>query len=95
MPFRETSQIRKRFVIYRPDVSQVKITGSFTDWQIIPMRKIGDSGYWEITLTLPEGEHRFTYILEGSQRFADPTIPIREQDDFGGENSILLVRGKV
>jgi hypothetical protein len=53
---------------------------------------MGDSGYWEVTLNLPAGEHRFSYILEGKQRLSDPTIMTRELDDFGGENSILEVK---
>ena len=55
------------------------------------MQKVGVSGYWEISIELTQGEHRFTYILEGGQSFADPTIPARESDDFGGENSVLHV----
>jgi hypothetical protein len=55
------------------------------------MAPIGDSGYWELRLNLPYGEHRFAYILDGSQQVADPTVPVREPDDFGGENSILTV----
>lgn len=80
-----------RFVIYRPDVSQVEITGTFTDWKRVPMHKAGASGYWETSLDIAEGEHRFTYILEGRQAIADPTIPAREFDDLGGENSIFHV----
>ena len=78
-------------MLYRPDVQQAEIAGSFTGWQPRPLRRLGASGYWEIVLDLPEGEHRFAYILEGSRRIADPTVPIREKDDFGGENSILAV----
>ena len=84
-----------RFVIYKPGASRVEIAGSFTSWRRIAMHKIGDSGYWELTMALPEGEHHFTYILEGRQRFADPTILAREMDDFGGYNSILHVDGKI
>lgn len=84
-----------RFVIYQPEAKQVQLTGSFTDWRRLPLRKIGTSGYWEVTLELPAGEHRFSYILEGNRRFADPTIPTREKDDFGGENSILEVNLQV
>ena len=91
MPSQVTTSTPYRFVIYRPDVSQVEITGSFTEWLKIPVKKIGSSGYWEVTLDLPRGEHRFTFILDGHQRFPDPSIPTREQDDFGGENSIILV----
>ena len=83
-----------RFVIYRPDVTRAEITGTFTGWQRIPMNRIGSSGYWDITVNLPFGEHRFTYILDGDKRFADPTVPARELDDFGGRNSIISVESK-
>ena len=82
------------FVLYQPDVSKVEITGSFLDWEAVPMRKSGTSGYWEVVLEMPAGEHRLCYILEGRRRIPDPTIPIREKDDFGGENSILAVNMK-
>jgi hypothetical protein len=80
-----------RFVIYQPGVERVEITGSFTDWRTLPMNRAGTGDYWEITIDVPAGEHRFSYILEGDQRLADPTILTREKDDFGGENSILEV----
>jgi hypothetical protein len=83
-----------RFVIYRPDVTNAEIAGTFTGWQRIPMQRIGSSGYWETTINLPYGEHRFTYILDGEIRFADPTVAARELDDFGGQNSIISVELK-
>ena len=79
-----------RFVIYSPGVSKVEISGSFIDWKVLPLSKIGSSGYWQIELNIPKGEHRYTYIV-GGEKVADPTILAREQDDFGGENSILFV----
>jgi hypothetical protein len=81
-----------RFVIYHPDAQEVELAGTFSGWKRIPLQHAGSSGYWEITLDLPEGEHRFSYIIEGRRRMADPTIPVRETDDFGGENSILTVK---
>ena len=83
-----------RFVLFQPDVNRVEITGSFLGWDVVPMKKSGTSGYWEAILKLPAGEHRMCYILEGRLRIPDPTIPIREKDDFGGENSILAVNLK-
>ena len=88
-------QHHNRFIIYRPDVNNVEITGSFTNWQRIPMKKLGDSGYWEIQLDLPEGEHRYSYILDGHMTFADPTVLTHERDDFGGQNSILNIGKKI
>ena len=90
----QTMLTTHRFVLYQPDVKQVEITGSFLGWDVVPMKKSGTSGYWEAVLELPTGEHRLCYILEGHLRIPDPTIPIREKDDFGGENSILAVNLK-
>lgn len=80
-----------RFVIFEPAASRVELTGSFNDWQRVAMKQNGATGYWELNLHLPYGEHRFSYILDGTRRMADPTMPIREQDDFGGENSVLKI----
>lgn len=80
-----------RFVIYRPDVTMVEITGSFTKWERVPLQKIGGSGYWEVLLNVPTGEHRFTYILNGENPYADPTVLSVENDDFGGVNSIINI----
>lgn len=80
-----------RFVIYRPDISQAEITGSFTGWQRLPLYQIGESGYWEIYIDVAEGEHRFSYILDGRFSVPDPTIATKEQDDFGGVNSVFHI----
>jgi hypothetical protein len=95
MPRQEAPAVAPhRFVLYQPDVNQVEITGSFLGWSAVPMKKSGTSGYWEAVLEVPAGEHRLCYIIEGHKRIPDPTIPIREKDDFGGENSILAVNMK-
>ncbi len=82
-----------RFVIYQPDVEKAEIVGSFTGWKPIGMTSVDD--YWQITLHLPPGEHRFAYIFDDQEQVSDPTIPTRERDDFGGENSILEVQWSV
>jgi hypothetical protein len=91
MPSQVSTTSPYRFVIHRPDAREVEITGSFNDWTRIPMTRTGGRGYWEITLDLPKGEHRFAYIVESRQRIPDPTIPTQEEDDFGGKNSVLVV----
>lgn len=84
-----------RFVIYQPDAAQAEIIGTFTGWAPVAMEKIGDSGYWSISIDLPEGEHHYSYLLENGQQIADPTVLNREQDDFGGENSIIRVAAAI
>jgi 1,4-alpha-glucan branching enzyme len=77
--------------LFQSGSKQIEIAGSFTNWQRIPLQPAGSSGYWEITLEIPPGEHAFSYILDGNEILADPTIPAQEKDDFGTINSILVV----
>lgn len=82
-----------RFVVFLPQAEEAKIVGTFTDWQPLLMERAGNSGYWSITLPLPPGEHRYSYLLKEGQRLLDPTVAAREEDDFGGENSLLTIGG--
>jgi hypothetical protein len=95
LPEQKISSISYRFVIYQPDVEQVDITGSFNGWNTLPMKKMGTTGYWEITLNLEQGEHRYSYILESDRQIPDPSVMTREKDDFGGQNSILDINLKI
>lgn len=82
-----------RFVLYLPQVKQAEIIGTFTNWSPVPMQKIGQTGYWALTLKVPQGEHRYSYLIENDGRIADPSVAAREHDDFGGENSVIIIGG--
>jgi len=90
-----TTACSNRFVLFEPAARQVELAGSFTGWQRVDLHPVGSSGYWEISLPVPFGEHRFTYILDGNRQMADPTLPASEKDDYGGENSILTVGERI
>lgn len=80
-----------RFVIHQRDSQQVEIAGSFTNWQRVSMIPTGVDGYWEISLRVPFGEHRYSFIVDGRKRIPDPTVAAQESDDFGTINSIINV----
>lgn len=82
-----------RFVIYHEGTEQVEIVGSFTGWQKVPLSQTGRGGYWEVTLPLSDGEHRYSFLIDGKRSLPDPTVASSEADDFGSVNSILLVQG--
>ena len=86
-----TGEELHRFVIYQPGSSRAEIVGSFTGWAPVAMDKVGSSGYWSLTMKLPAGEHRYSYLVENGRQIPDPTVLNRERDDFGGENSIIKV----
>ncbi len=84
-------QMAHRFLIHAPDVETVAVLGDFTEWSPRSLRPVGGQGYWEVTLTLPVGVHRYAFLLDGQVLSPDPTVVARESDDFGGVNSILQV----
>jgi hypothetical protein len=90
-PVTESGELQHRFVIYQPGVNQAKIVGDFTHWSPVPMEKVGHSGYWTVTLPLPAGEHRYSYLVDQNQQIPDPTVLTQEQDDFGGKNTVINV----
>lgn len=92
LPSHQKISVAHRFVLYQPEVNRVEIAGTFSGWKKLPMKRLGTSGYWEVMLELSEGDHRFSYIVEGRDRLPDPTVLARERDDFGGQNSILEVK---
>ena len=81
----------RRFVLHQKETDQVEIVGSFTHWEKIPLVRSGKEGYWEVTLKLPSGEHRYSFVINGNQHRPDPTVQDREMDDFGSSNSILQI----
>jgi hypothetical protein len=83
--------VPRRFVIFQPEASSVQIAGSFTGWNNIPLKMIGPSGYWEVELDIARGEHRYVFIVGDDKKITDPTILMKEEDDFGSENSVLVV----
>ncbi len=86
---------QRRFVLYLPEVDRASLVGTFTGWQPVAMERIGGSGYWTLTLQVPAGEHRYSILIDDGRLLADPTVSAREQDDFGGENSVIEVRATI
>lgn len=87
--------VTHRFLIHAPEVETVAVMGDFTDWDPVALTPVGGAGYWEVTLALPSGVHRYAFLLNGEALAPDPTVAARERDDFGGTNSILKINEEV
>jgi hypothetical protein len=73
------------------DAREVRLAGSFTDWerQALPMRRT-ETG-WAIELPLVAGKHHYKYIVDGNW-MTDPGNLRIEHDLHGNVNSVLFVR---
>ena len=84
------------FRLQRPGATTVWVTGSFTGWAATPqdgaiaLAAAGDT--FTVTTAIPTaGRHAYKFIVNGATWIDDPANPEREDDTFGGFNSLLSV----
>ncbi len=80
------------FVLVAPDARRVALVGDFNLWNPVaaPMRRMADTGLWELDVDLPAGRHVYAFVVDGDIT-ADPAAPRTGGDDFGRPNSVVLV----
>jgi 1,4-alpha-glucan branching enzyme len=88
---RDDGSVEFRF--YRPHAGDVKLAGDFSHWvrHAVSMQPAG-GGWWIASLSLPPGDYRFRYVVDGYwfTDFASHGIEICEN----GWNSVLVVPEK-
>jgi serine protease AprX len=79
---------------YHDDAARtVAIACSFTGWDpVCHVLVRGDDGIWRAEVPAPApGRHRYKIVVDGERWIPDPHNEVREQDPFGGWDSILTV----
>lgn len=86
----EAPKLLVQFRLQAADASNVKLAGSFTQWQ--PQYELHQSapGIWTITLPLSEGVHDYAFVVDGQRWVADPYAQAVD-DGFGGTNSRIAI----
>lgn len=85
-----------QFVLVAPTARKVQVVGDFNDWDTTHAEFSAQhrgGGVWAVTATVPEGHHRYSFVVDDSLWVADPTAPKMLDDDFGMPNSALVVGG--
>jgi 1,4-alpha-glucan branching enzyme len=82
----------KLFVQFRlqAQAADVRLAGSFTNWE--PTYRLHQiaPGMWTITVPLSQGVHDYAFVVDGQQWIADPYAP-QIRDGFGGANNRMTV----
>lgn len=82
-----------RFSLMQPDARTVALAGNFNDWSTTShVMSRQPSGLWTIVVALPSGEHRFMYVVNGTQWLSPPIADDYAEDGFGTRNGIVVVR---
>lgn len=80
-----------RFVFEEPSAQTVAVAGDFSRWEPIELQPRWREGrrVWTGMVAVPRGEHRYMFVVDGSQWVTDPLAPAVGDDGFGGRNAIL------
>ena len=83
-----------QFVLVAPTARKVQVVGDFNDWDASHAEYSAQhrgGGVWSVTAAIPEGHHRYSFVVDDSLWVADPTAPKMIDDDYGMPNSALVV----
>ena len=79
------------FTYNAPGAINVELAGDFAGWQTGKHRlQKGVDGVWRLKMQLPPGRYQYQFVIDGNWT-ADPQCPARVSDDFGRENSLLIL----
>lgn len=86
--------IQKEVTFFLPKHAAAKrivLAGSFNQWNETELTLKKVSTGWKITLPISGGKHHYKFIVDGKW-ITDPTNTVREYDDQGRINSVLMVK---
>lgn len=78
------------FALVAPATSGVSLVGDFNDWDRDRVRLERVNGEWRVTLRLPPGRYRYSYLTDEGQWLADPEAP-PAMDEFGTPTSVITI----
>jgi Glycogen recognition site of AMP-activated protein kinase len=80
------------FVLRATADSTVAVVGDFNDWdpRATPLRAASDS-LWSVVVPLRPGRYRYTFVVDGTRWYRDPSAPRALEDDFGTPTSVITV----
>lgn len=70
----------------------VQVKGSMNDWNPVGSEMSLVDGKWEIELILNPGKYHYLFMLDGEESL-DPNNPLKEDNNIGGFNSVLVIGG--
>lgn len=85
--------VSTRFVFLEEHAATVAVAGDFTQWDPVPLRREELDGrvVWSGVLAVPQGEHRYMFVVDGDEWVTDPLADVVRDDGFGNRNAILTL----
>jgi 1,4-alpha-glucan branching enzyme len=85
---------RVKFQVYLPHAERVELVGDFTEWEAgaIEMRRDHDSGWWTTVCDVTDGDHTFSYLVDGQYWMPDYAASGVHRNEYGRWTSDLCVQ---
>jgi len=79
------------FILTAPEAQEVYLVGDFNGWDGdgYKMRRF-KGGTFKKSVKLKTGRYEYRFVVDGDW-WTDPANPIRQANDFGSENSVIVV----
>jgi Glycogen recognition site of AMP-activated protein kinase len=83
-----------QFVGRFPGAQTVHVVGSFNDWRSgsISLEDRDHDGVWRAIVVLPAGTYEYMFVVDGERWVPDRLADRVVADEFGRENSVVIVR---
>jgi 1,4-alpha-glucan branching enzyme len=76
-----------------PEARKVMLAADFTGWEQSPIGlKKEKNGVWQKAVSLPPGRYEYRLLVDGQWQ-DDPLCSLRQPNQFGGQNCVLIVAG--
>jgi hypothetical protein len=95
-PEQTESNIPVVFHLNIPEAHTVAVVGTFNGWQPrgYEMQFNPEKRVWSLTVRLPEGRYEYAFLVDGQKVLPDPEASLYQDDGFGNENSVMILRMK-
>ena len=81
-----------RFTLEHAAAKSVSVAGDFNDWSPSAHPLTRNGARWSVVVTLPDGEHKFMFVVDGEQWIVPPLAEDYVDDGFGSRNGVVIVR---
>jgi len=78
------------------EARSVSVIGTFNQWNPkgYEMQWDNERKAWSLVIWLPEGRHEYNFLIDGNRVLPDPDSLLKQDDGFGHQNSVLMLREK-
>jgi hypothetical protein len=96
VPIHETKFLAVAFDLRFSGARSVAVIGTFNEWkpQGYELKWDQDRQVWTVTLWLPQGRYEYAFLIDGTKVISDPGALFSQEDGFGSQNSVLILRGQ-